>query len=130
VFTDSVPTCSPDISSPAEGENVTFTCDVSYTSNISPILMSWTDSNGQPVESLRNENQTGRTTSFITVPATFPAMSTYSCTTNFSEPTNLPATVTARNAPTYQHVWTSSAMTVIRMYGWRLLRLLATLMND
>jgi Immunoglobulin domain len=115
VFTDSVPTCSSDFSSPTEGENVTFTCDVSYTSNISPILMSWTDSNGQPVESFRNENQTGRTTSSITVPATAPTLGSYSCKTNFSEPTNLPATVTARNAPTYQYMWTSNALAVKRM---------------
>jgi hypothetical protein len=91
-------------------ENVTYTCSVTYTSNVSPMLMTWTDSEGQPVARSYETFVAGHTTSSIVVSATAPTTPSYSCSTQFSQPAGLPSTAT--NTPSYQHVWTSKELSV------------------
>ena len=113
-FTDTEPVCTINLSgSITDGDQVTLSCDVTYTTNISPLMMTWTDSQGQPVVSNTNRNQTDRITSSIGVRATAPSLAEYTCTSYFSAPTGLPST--ASNTPEYRHVWTSPVITVL---GW------------
>ena len=93
-----------------EEENVTLSCEVWYTSNISPMSMSWTDSHGQPVESHTDLSQPGHTTSHITVTATAPTLSSFTSTTHFTPPTDLPSSAT--NTPDYKHDWTSDELNI------------------
>ena len=104
------PVCTVANSQPIAGDNVTLTCDVTYTSNISPMLMTWTDSQGQPVQSHTDQSQTGRTTSSIVVTAVAPRLPSYRCTTGFSTATGLPSTAT--NTPEYRHVWNSPEVNI------------------
>ena len=92
------------------GENVTYTCSVTYTSNVSPMLMNWTDSQGQPVARSYETFAVGQTTSSIVVSATAPTTPSYSCSIQFSQPTGLQSTAT--NTPDYQHVWNSEELSV------------------
>jgi len=109
VVVASDPVCSVDNLDPTGGENVSLTCEVLYTSNLSPMLMSWTDSEGQPVES-RTVHGDGITTSYLVVRATTPMVPSYTCKTNFSVPINPPSS--ASNAPQYDYSWVSPVLTV------------------
>ena len=51
VCVDAEPDCRIDNEDPSFGDNVTLTCDVSYTDNISPMIMTWTDEQGRAVPS-------------------------------------------------------------------------------
>jgi hypothetical protein len=108
----SEPICTSEVTEPvAVGDKVIYTCEVSYTSNISPMLMSWTNTEGQPIPSYTNNTVAGRSASSISVAATWPDVTSHHCKSYFSAPSNLPSTAT--NTPEYSHVWNSTVYNVI-----------------
>ena len=117
---DSEPKCTVDKPKPREGDTVTLTCDVTYTPNVSPMVMEWTDGQGRPVPAHSGPPTPGRTTSSISFIAARPAIEPYSCKVTFSRPRDVSPpqydVTPASNAPEYTFTWTSPGLAV---RGWR-----------
>jgi hypothetical protein len=64
---DSEPQCSMDNTDPRINDEITLTCSVSYTDNISPVQMFWTDESGEPVALSRNAHSAGHTNSSLSL---------------------------------------------------------------
>ena len=111
--TDSDPVCTVDNTNPTEEESVTYSCEVFYTPNISPMQVTWTDEQGQLMESTTDIDDPGHTVSTLTVPAVAPMLQSFSCYVNFTEPTDLETS--AMNAPEWEYTWTFPPISVIRM---------------
>jgi len=106
----SQPVCTMGNMEPVEGSEVTITCEVQYTPNLSAMKMTWTDANLLAMTPQEEISQ-GHTKSWIVVPANPPRLSSYLCTTNFTEPSGLP--LFATNAPSYKTVWNSLNLDVL-----------------
>jgi len=110
VVIDGEPSCTIDNTEPMAGDNVTMSCSVTYTSNLSPMMMTWSDPQGNPIEpsTLRRADHT--VYSSIVITAAQPRIRHYTCKTNFTQPENLSAS--AANTPDYVHNWISPDVTV------------------
>jgi len=98
-----------------EGDVLSISCTVSYTSNLSPILMNWTrEADGPPVAS-NTTLDPGFTESTISIIAVPPTVGAYKCLAYFDVPDN-PQT-TAKNAPSYSFTYLSSVLNIACMYA-------------
>jgi len=112
LYKGSEPICSTsyDTTDVVENDTLTISCEVNYTSNVSPMLISWTDTAGQPVTPSTEVNQLGSARSEITIRAVAPSVLSYNSFTYFSAPLSLPTSAT--NTPAYVYNWTSEVITV------------------
>jgi len=106
VVIDTLPVCTQEPAFPISEEFVTMTCEVTYTSNLSPLMVSWTDPDGNPLES-DDFQDVGRTMSSIVVTALEPKLLVHKLKAWFNEPTDLPPQH-ATNTPDYMHIWNST----------------------
>jgi hypothetical protein len=104
-----------------EGDEVVLTCRATYNgSNAMPLLMTWTTSSGQLVNSnMTNDTATGLFQSKVYITATTSDIPVHQCKVTFCAPTSdtVPPHVQlypmqATNAPAYSSVATSSVYTV------------------
>lgn len=93
-----------------EDDIVLMKCNVTYTDNLSPMLMSWTDPNGQPVIPQASVTSGGYFESSIIVRAVPPSIGQYSCFTYFDVPDNPPTS--AQNRPAYTNIYNFPVITV------------------
>jgi len=113
IVLESEPVCSTNISGSSVmiGDVIGMSCRVSYTPNLSPALMTWTDPQCLPLTATEYTTE-GYLESNITVIATEPpTVDQYRCRTYFDLPPT-DSLLTAKNAPEYEYNFTSSVLAV------------------
>ena len=90
---------------------VKMSCTATFTPNLSPLLMTWTNPSGQHVPSTDDFTQPGRIVSSINVTAVPPTIEPHTCTAIFGLPLSGPSE--AANAPAWTHAWNSPGLDVL-----------------
>ena len=114
--TDSNPVCQiiANVTDIAEGDLILFECEVTYTNNLSPVLISWQQDDSQGVSQAINSTDSvgnGRTVSYIEILAVAPSILPVKALAEFASPLN-PPTWAATNTPNYTYEWTTPEITI------------------
>lgn len=105
------PNCTIDTVDLIAGDNVKYTCDVVYTTNLSPMTLTWTDPLGLLIEPDDVTHVDGHFRSVIVVEATVPYIRPYNAHFAFDDP-NIQPPASAQNKPAYVYDWNSPVVDV------------------